>query len=72
MSATDSNRPGMDTDFLLRIVFSCKFGAFHGGAPLRFLETEPVHVPIVPMSIKAPVVGSMVYIETSLERLFVT
>jgi hypothetical protein len=32
--ATDSNRSGIDPDFLIEVVFSCKFGAFHGEQPL--------------------------------------
>jgi len=36
--------------------------------PLRFLETRAVHMPIVPMSVRAPVVASMVYIEILLEK----
>jgi len=40
---------------------------------LRSLEgVEPVQVPTVPMSVKAPVVGSMIYIETLLESAFAT
>lgn len=35
-------------------------------------ETRLVHVPIVPMSVKAPVAVSMLYIETLLEPEFVT
>ncbi len=31
-----------------------------------------VHVPIVPMSVKAPVAASMLYMETSFETEFVT
>src|SRR5262249_5393936 len=27
--ATDSNRPGIDADFLVQLVLSCNFGAFH-------------------------------------------
>jgi hypothetical protein len=35
-------------------------------------ELEPFHVPIVPMSVKAPVAASMLYMETSFEAEFVT
>jgi hypothetical protein len=60
--------------FFLRVVFSCNFGGFHGGAtsPCAFLRLGPVHMPIVPMSVKAPVVASTVYIEILLEKLFAT
>ena len=35
-------------------------------------EPGPFHVPIVPMSVKAPVAASMLYIETLFEAEFVT
>jgi hypothetical protein len=35
-------------------------------------ELGPFHVPIVPMSVKAPVAESMLYMETSFEPEFVT
>jgi hypothetical protein len=35
-------------------------------------ELGPFHVPIVPMSVKAPVPASMLYMETSFEAEFVT
>jgi hypothetical protein len=35
-------------------------------------ELGPFHVPIVPMSVKAPVAASMLYMETSFEPEFVT
>ena len=35
-------------------------------------ELGPLQVPIVPMSVKAPVAASMLYIETSFEPEFVT
>lgn len=34
--------------------------------------TKTLHVPIFPMSVKAPVVASMLYIETLFEPEFVT
>ncbi len=35
-------------------------------------ELGPFHVPIVPMSVKAPVAASMLYMDTSFEPEFVT
>ena len=40
--------------------------------PLQPQNLDPLHVPIVPMSVKTPVVVSMLYIETSFEPEFVT
>ena len=36
------------------------------------IPSRPLHVPIVPMSVKVPVAPSMLYIETSFEPEFVT
>ncbi len=36
------------------------------------LDKSPFHVPVVPMSVKVPVVASMLYMETLFEPEFVT
>jgi len=38
----------------------------------NFLSSRPNHVPTVPISVKAPVTPSMLYIETLFEPEFVT
>jgi len=45
-------------------------GACHG--PTKPRELGPFHMPIVPMSVKAPVAASMLYMEMSFEAEFVT
>src|SRR5437879_3183201 len=54
------------------ISFSSESPASDSNKGSTATELGPPHVPIVPMSVKAPVAASMLYIETLFEPEFVT